>query len=76
MSDLLCSREKYWKEADIDLKVERCREQIKSLRALVNRQHKMIQQLSNHSHLDGDIVIPMEEPEEERWRRESDEVTF
>lgn len=52
-------REKYWSELAIEEKIERMRIQIKSLQSQVGHLDRKIDQLLEHSHSGGKIVIPL-----------------
>lgn len=79
MENLLPSREKYWKECDADQKAERCRQQIKRLKESIDKLCKIVEQLSNHAHLENKIVIPIKDNLnqcEKYYEKERDDVTF
>lgn len=53
-------RMKYWKELDEAEKVERMRDIVRSLRAEINRQTRIIDQLATHQHgVDGKPVAEL-----------------
>lgn len=51
-----CSREKYWSEADPDLKANRCREKIIALACRIADLERVVYKLMEHDHLNGKIV--------------------
>lgn len=54
------SREKYWSECDIEMRVERLRNAIHRLQRDVSMLMKFMRYLQSHSHTaDGSVVIPM-----------------
>lgn len=55
-----CAREKYWEESNADEKIERAREQIKSLKIQVEDLIEIIDQLTKHSHVGGKMIIPFD----------------
>jgi archaellum component FlaC len=57
------SREKYWSELTTDEKVERMRDQVKSLIRIVDRLNYKLNLLFRHSHHDheGRVTIPIDE---------------
>ena len=59
MGDTMCEREQYWKELDVDKKVERMRTIIKRLENRTDHLESMIELLKRHSHLDNRIVIDL-----------------
>jgi len=76
------SRQKYWSELKSDEKIERLREQVKSVQYRQQGMEELLQRLNNHSHLpDGSIVVPLhgDYPQQVhgslRWEKD-DEVYF
>ena len=53
------SREKYWSELDDASKIERLREYAQRVDRLTERIGDLEDQLKNHKHLDGELVVPM-----------------
>ncbi len=58
-----CSREKYWSELSDGKKIERMREQVKSLQGEIKQLRKSVFRLLIHKHLDGEIVTPVDNRE-------------
>ena len=53
-------REKYWSELSIEEKIERTRNQVKSLQSQIGHLDQKIDQLLEHAHFDGKIVITLD----------------
>ena len=53
------TREKYWGELTTEEKIERMREQVKNLQREIRDLGSLIQSLSEHSHLNNEIVMPL-----------------
>lgn len=60
MNEEICGREKYWSELNDSEKIERMRNQVKSLQEEAKRLRELIFKLLVHKHLDGEIVIPVD----------------
>ena len=77
-----CSREKYWSEVTIEEKIERTRREVKSLQSQINFVSRKVDQLLEHFHAEGKIIIPLnrydDNPKEESRSRGigKDEVYF
>lgn len=56
------SREKYWSEAGTEERIERMHIVVKHLQSTVSGLEAQVQELREHSHQDGRIVIPMNRP--------------
>jgi hypothetical protein len=52
-------REKYWSEIDESEKVERIRREVKTLIMRVDRLMNKMERIESHSHLDGELVVPL-----------------
>ena len=55
----LTGREKYWSEIGIEDKVKRMRDIVKNMQNEIHQLRTRIYDLSEHSHSEGKIVIPM-----------------
>ena len=51
-------REKYWSELNADEKIKRMREQVRYLERRLEGMSRKIDNLGNHNHLEGKIVVP------------------
>lgn len=52
-------REKWWSELNDGEKIERMREIIKSLRSNIHYLSRKMDELFEHAHLDGKLIIPL-----------------
>ena len=52
-------REKYWSEISIEEKIERMRKEVKSLQREIRSLGDLLQNLSEHNHLNNEIVMPL-----------------
>jgi conjugal transfer/entry exclusion protein len=75
-------REKYWSELTTEERVERMREQVKNLQREIRSLGNLIQNLSEHNHLNNEIVMPLrsrrglEKTEQTRRGPGKDDVYF
>jgi len=82
MEELKTSREKYWKELDVNEKIERMREVVKRLQLAVEKLSNSYLQLERHDHLDSQVVIRLPDLHYEqayyggRYRPNKDEEYF
>jgi len=52
-------REATWEELSVEQRVERCRDTIQLLCTTVNTLQQTVERLSDHRHVDGDVVVPL-----------------
>ena len=54
-----CERQKYWRELSPEEKIERMRSEVKHLQTHLSSMTLILEQLQEHQHLDGAIVLRM-----------------
>ena len=65
--ELKCGREAYWKELDDGKKIERMRGKVKLLEGRVERLISVIELLKRHHHLEGKIMVTLEDDQPRGW---------
>lgn len=63
------AREPYWDELPIEKKIEEVKEAISRLMNLSEQTEILVERLSEHSHLDGRILVPFSSKTRERGGR-------
>lgn len=55
-------REKYWSELDSEQKIKRMRGIVRAQQQRIDRLERFVELFKHHEHLEGDILVPLEDP--------------